>query len=94
MRGRIDRETTGFGKRGLGDVYRRNMPPSNKPQPSNLEINALLRWVEEFVFEHNMEQVDPGRVTLRQAEPDQYQNTLSDLFGIPVDAGNHYTSSG
>ena len=76
----------GLWKKVWENVYRRNMPPSNKPQPSNLEINALLGWVEEFVFEHDMQQVDPGRVTLRRLNRIEYQNTLSDLFGIPVDA--------
>lgn len=72
------------------NVYRRNMPPSNKPQPANSEINTLLGWVEEFIFKQDGRLVDPGRVTLRRLNRIEYQNTLGDLWGIPVDAESFF----
>ncbi|MGD9747384.1 MAG: DUF1592 domain-containing protein [Verrucomicrobiales bacterium] len=72
---------------GLWDLVYKNlevttMPPAGKPQPSPAEREKLLRWIESSVFHLDPENPDPGRVTLRRLNRDEYNRTIRDLFGI------------
>ena len=46
------------------NLHRRNMPPADKPQPTDKEIDRVLTWVEKAVFDHDPRNRDPGRVVL------------------------------
>ena len=48
------------------NIYNRNMPPTNVPNPSDSEISTILSWIEETSFEHNPSQYDPDHVALRR----------------------------
>lgn len=58
------------------------MPPADDPQPSDRERVALLRWIERDVFRLDPASPDPGRVTIRRLNREEYQNTVLDLLGI------------
>ena len=68
------------------NLHRRNMPPADKPQPTDKEIDRVLTWVEKAVFDHDPRNRDPGRVVLRRLNRVEYRNTVRDLFGVDFDA--------
>ena len=69
----------------LENIYNRNMPPANVPQPLDAEITSILSWIEGAAFDH-LSQIDPGHVVLRRLNRSEYENTIHDLFGIKIDA--------
>lgn len=64
-------------------VRGKEMPPGNRPQPSKEEVGHLLDWIDKNVNStackgHN----DPGSVTLRRLNRNEYNNTIRDLVGV------------
>ena len=66
------------------NIYNRNMPPANVPQPFDPEISKILSWIEETSFEHDPSKYDPGHVVLRRLNRIEYQNTVQDIFKIKM----------
>jgi mono/diheme cytochrome c family protein len=64
-------------------VRSKEMPPSNRPQPTSDEVTALLSWIEKnqggAACKGNN---DPGTVTLRRLNRNEYNNTIRDLVGV------------
>jgi hypothetical protein len=70
-------------------VHERAMPPVGKRQPTEEERRALVDWVRRRLSEHQPNSRDPGRVTIRRLNRDEYNHTIRDLTGIdtrPADA--------
>ena len=66
------------------------MPPSDKPQLS-VEHRALIqRWIEDAVFKVDPNHPDPGRVTVRRLNREEYRNTVRDLLGVDFDAFDRF----
>ena len=55
-----------FWKRVWENLYRQNMPPARKPQPTEAEREIVLSWIERAVFLFDPSKPDPGRVTIRR----------------------------
>ncbi len=72
------------------NIYNRNMPPANVPQPFDPEISKILSWIEEASFEHDPSKYDPGHVVLRRLNRIEYQNTVQDIFKIKIDAKDYF----
>jgi len=62
------------------------MPPDDQPQPSQPEAEAFVQLVRD-VFDHadRNAKPDPGRVTMRRLNRNEYRNTIRDLVGIDFD---------
>jgi hypothetical protein len=58
------------------------MPPENRPQPSKAQRQQLVRWIEETLSSEDCELPNPGRVTLRRLNREEYNNTVRDLLGV------------
>jgi len=58
------------------------MPPADKKQPSQQERDQVLAFIESQVFKIDRENPDPGRVTIRRLNREEYRNTIKDLFNI------------
>lgn len=58
------------------------MPPSNKPQPSLDQREKVMQWVETTVLRADCSNPDPGRVTIRRLNRNEYNNTIRDLVGV------------
>jgi len=58
------------------------MPPENKKQPSPLERELIVKWIQTTVFKCDCDHPDPGRVTLRRLNRAEYNNTIRDLIGV------------
>lgn len=66
----------------LRNVRTREMPPENKPQPTQAERDLIAAWIEAKVFQCDCNHPDPGRVTLRRLNRVEYNNTIRDLIGV------------
>lgn len=61
----------------------RFMPPDDQPQPTQREIDAITGWAHRALAHHDCEgPVDPGRVTIRRLNRNEYNLTVRDLVGI------------
>ncbi len=62
----------------LGD-----MPPEKKPQPTDEQKTSLVHFVEGQLanFDCNLEK-NPGRVTIRRLNKEEYKNTIRDLLKV------------
>ena len=69
-------------ERVLHNLSSREMPPPNKPQPTQQERDLVARWIEASVLGCDCTKPDPGRVTLRRLNRNEYNNTIRDLVGV------------
>ncbi len=60
------------------------MPPGEKPQPTDEERQMIAEWIEADVFKLDPKNPDPGRVTIRRLNRDEYNNTVRDLVGVDL----------
>jgi hypothetical protein len=67
-----------------------HMPPKGMPQPPKAVKDRFVAWVESTISQANCDIKDPGRVTMRRLNREEYNNTVRDLFGVmdlrPADA--------
>lgn len=69
------------------------MPPEDKPQPSKVEIAAITSWVREaLAFRDRTAPRDPGRVTIRRLNRNEYNNTIRDLIGVDFKPAEDFPS--
>lgn len=66
------------------------MPPAKKSQPTEAERQLVLRWIERSVFKVDPENPDPGRVTVRRLNREEYRYTILDLLGVEFDADEEF----
>src|SRR5688572_22731204 len=66
----------------LHNVRSGDMPPDNKPQPTQAQRDLVAAWIEAKVFQCDCDHPDPGRVTLRRLNRTEYNNTIRDLVGV------------
>ncbi|MEM0896327.1 MAG: DUF1592 domain-containing protein [Verrucomicrobiota bacterium] len=72
-------------KRVMHNVEVDVMPPaSRKFRPTEEEIEILLAWIGRDVFKYDCDRPDPGRVTIRRLNRNEYANTIRDLIGVQV----------
>ncbi len=57
-------------------------PPKRKSQPSEAERALIAEWIESVVFRYDPDNPDPGRVTIRRLNRQEYNNTVRDLMGV------------
>ena len=58
------------------------MPPSDKPRPTSAQRAALQAWIEANPLQLDPAQPDPGRVTIRRLNREEYRYTIRDLTGV------------
>ena len=64
-------------------VHGKVMPPENKPQPTDAERELLKTWIKEALDHCDCSGPrDPGRVTVRRLNRNEYNNTVRDLLGV------------
>ena len=59
------------------------MPPKGMPRPAPAQVEALTKYLEaEFEKADRNLKPDPGRVTARRLNRNEYSNTIRDLLGV------------
>jgi hypothetical protein len=66
------------------------MPPPRKPQPSADEKAQLAEWIKYGAFGIDPHAPDPGRVTIRRLNRDEYRNTIRDLMGVDYNTTDEF----
>lgn len=64
------------------------MPPADKDQPSDEERDMLASWIERNIFKIDPANPDPGRVTIRRLNRQEYRHTIKDLLGYDFDVND------
>lgn len=61
------------------------MPPKGMPRPDKTEVENVCRFIEgEFARADQLAPPDPGRVTARRLNRNEYNNTVRDLLGVDL----------
>ncbi|MCG8601036.1 MAG: DUF1592 domain-containing protein [Verrucomicrobiales bacterium] len=58
------------------------MPPADKKQLSDDQREKVLAFIESKVFKIDHENPDPGRVTIRRLNREEYRYTIKDLLNV------------
>ena len=58
------------------------MPPADKPQPTEVERDRITGWIDRELFKIDPAHPDPGRVTIHRLNRAEYDNTIRDLIGV------------
>ena len=67
------------------------MPPAEEDfQPSPEERRFLTSWIEGNVLKLDPENPDPGRVTIRRLNREEYRNTIGDLVGVSYNVDDNF----
>jgi hypothetical protein len=69
-----------------------HMPPAGAPQPTATERDRITGWVESTFTKADCALHDPGRITLRRLNREEYNNTVRDLFGIDIRPADAFPS--
>lgn len=69
------------------------MPPEDKPQPTAAERKAVIEWIESRLFFVSCDlETDPGRVTIRRLNRNEYNYTIRDLLGVDFRPADEFPS--
>lgn len=66
------------------------MPPAEKKHPTDPERDLLLGYIESKIFGIDPNNPDPGRVTIRRLNREEYRNTVKDLVGVDFNANEAF----
>ena len=77
----------------LESVREGSMPPEGKPRPTEAEAGKFTRYLESLVSKASCQTAqDPGRVTLRRLNREEYNNTVRDLVGVDFRPADDFPS--
>jgi mono/diheme cytochrome c family protein len=62
------------------------MPPPGEPRPTAAEVATLGDWIKRDVFRIDPANVDPGQLTIRRLNRQEYRSTIAELMGIDFNA--------
>jgi len=74
-------------------LHAREMPPEDDPQPTPEQRDQITAWIDAGLarFDCGQER-DPGRVTMRRLNRNEYNNTIRDLVGIDFQPADDFPS--
>jgi mono/diheme cytochrome c family protein len=74
-------------------LHDREMPPEEEAQPTPAELEAITSWIDGALarFDCGKER-DPGRVTIRRLNRNEYNNTIRDLLGVDFHPADDFPS--
>lgn len=61
------------------------MPPAGEHPLEPEERLEISRWIESTIFAVDPDHIDPGVVTIRRLNREEYQHTINDLLGTSFD---------
>ena len=67
------------------------MPPEGMPRPPQAQMTALLTFIQgQFEKADSLVKPDPGRVTAKRLNRNEYRNTVRDLLGVDFRADKDF----
>ncbi len=76
--------------RALRMVRAGMMPPVEMTPLTEAEKQLLETWIKHSAFHGDPDNPDPGHVTLRRLNRNEYRNTIRDLMGVDFDAQSDF----
>lgn len=73
------------------NVGMKHMPPEGSPQPTADQRTKFVNWIDK-AFVQDCRLADPGRVTLRRLNREEYNNTIRDLLKVSVRPADDFPS--
>ena len=67
------------------------MPPSDAEQPSLEQRGTILNWVERYAMQLDPEKPDPGKVTIRRLNREEYRWTVRDILDVDFKTEEHFS---
>ncbi|HEV2471391.1 MAG TPA: DUF1587 domain-containing protein, partial [Chthonomonadales bacterium] len=64
------------------NVITGHMPPAGSPHPTDAQRKQVSTWINAVLAPPACNLHDPGRVTLRRLNREEYNNTVRDLLGV------------
>lgn len=61
------------------------MPPKEKTKPTEKESLLVFDWINSSTKLADVQRLKEGRVVLRKLNNIEYENTMRDLLGVPVE---------
>lgn len=81
-----DKDTAATWTKVLDRMGRGEMPPKNKPRPSEKDVRGVLNGLQHQLQAASLaRQQREGRVVLRRLNRTEYETTLRDLLAMPVE---------
>jgi hypothetical protein len=69
-----------------------HMPPLGMPQPTAAERQQMSTWIDSTLSKSDCKILDPGRVTMRRLNREEYNNTIRDLTGLDLRPADDFPS--
>ncbi len=90
--GAIRKDLKGW-RKVLGQLEEGVMPPAGAPRPSEAESGRVVAFLQGVLSKADCSIAqDPGRVTLRRLNREEYNNTIRDLFGVAFRPADDFPS--
>ena len=67
-----------------------HMPPASMPQPTPAERLKIVSYLDGLITKADCQLNDPGHITLRRLNRDEYNNTMRDLCGVDLHPANEF----
>ncbi len=75
-----------FGKSPCASCAAASMPPPDKPQPSQGEIDKQVAWLEGKLDDQAKTHPNPGNVVVHRLNRTEYQREIKNLLDLDIDA--------
>lgn len=90
---KLDQLTSNFEDRSYRDAWQLvfkkiksgEMPPKEKTKPTEKESLLVFDWINSSTKLADVQRLKEGRVVLRKLNNIEYENTMRDLLGVPVE---------
>ena len=78
-------------KKVLNRVVAKEMPPPEDYDPIPDDDHAkVISWIEKLLTSVDCTNINPGRVTVRRLNRNEYENTIEDLTGVKFETGGNF----
>lgn len=67
------------------------MPPKGMPMPTDAQRKQMVAWIDKNLA-GDCKLADPGKVTLRRLNREEYNNTVRDLMGVSIRPADDFPS--
>ena len=68
-----------------------SMPPKGLPAPTDAQRKQMVAWIDKNLA-GDCKLADPGKVTLRRLNREEYNNTVRDLMGVSIRPADDFPS--
>ncbi len=83
-------DDSGVWEKAAENLSSLKMPPEGMPAPSTDERGRMVGWIQATLSQAGCRVNDPGRVTLRRLNRQEYDNTVDDLLHVSLHPADEF----